>query len=76
MAREVAEGVEAREKVKKVTGRYIPSQTIVHLGPNTHVFNGSDHNVYVEVVDDNGELRIRPPGIDAATLVIKFGAEY
>lgn len=64
------------KRVKSVTGRLIPSQTIVHIGPNMHLFNGSDQNIYVEVVNDNGELRVRPPTHGAATLVIRFGTDH
>ena len=70
MAREVAHRVETREEVKQHTGHIIPSHAIVHVSPNTHIFNGSDHRAYVEV-SDAGELLIKP--LDFGQLVISFG---
>lgn len=63
VAREVAHRAEAVEEVKKTTGHVLPSYSIVHVGPNTHIFNGSDANAYVEVTDA-GEVRVKP---------VKFG---
>lgn len=64
------------KKVKNVTGRVIPSYSRVHCGANMHIFNGSEGNVYVEVVDDTGELRVKPPKHGDVTLVIKFGKDH
>lgn len=59
--------------MKNVTGHVLPAYTIIHVGPDTHIFNGSDQSVYVELTE-SGELHIiQPP--KSGNLVIKFG-EY
>lgn len=58
-------------RMKATTGRMLPAQTIVHCGPNLHIFNGSDHTVYVEVTDD-GELRVKAPKTGPTMLVVKM----
>lgn len=62
--------------MKNVTGRVLPAHAIVHCGPDMHIFNGSDHAVYVEIVDETGELRVKPPKNGGMTLVVKFGLEH
>lgn len=64
------------KRVKNVTGRVIPAHAIVHCGPDMHIFNGGDHSVYVEIVDDSGELRVKPPKNGTGMLVVKFGSEH
>jgi hypothetical protein len=68
----VAYRVETREEVKKTTGHVIPSRSIVHVGPDTHVFNGSDHTAYMEVAAD-GEMYVKP--LASGQIIIWFGEE-
>jgi hypothetical protein len=63
--------METGEEVKAVTGQFLPPYQRVRVGANMHIFNGSDHNVYVEVTDD-GELRVKPPKSGAVALVVRM----
>lgn len=58
--------------MKQHTGHVIPPTSITHLGPGTHIFNGSDHQAYVEVME-SGELTVKP--LPSGQLIIWFGEE-